>query len=89
MKLASNIDLAPIVAALRSLERAHATKYGDRIGFFMIDATQALGSLAKASEALAVLSLADMLTSEPVVIEGDDDAHTLYRLTDTPQSVMH
>lgn len=88
MNLSPNIDLAPIVAALRPLEQIHATLYGEKKGFFMIDATRALGGLAKASEAIAALILADMLDGDVVVIEGDD-AHTLYRLTDVPQSAMH
>lgn len=88
MKIAPNIDLGPIVAALRPLEKIHATLYGERKGFFMIDATRALGSLAKASEAIAALMLADMLSGDFVVIDGDD-AHTLYRLADAPQSTAH
>jgi hypothetical protein len=88
MNLSPNIDLAPIVAALRPLERLHVTLYGEKKGFFMTDATRALGGLAKASEAIAALMLADMLDGDAVVIEGDD-AHTLYRLTDAPQSAMH
>lgn len=88
MNLAPNIDLGPIVAALRPLEKIHVTLYGEYKGFFMIDATRALGGLSKASEAIAALMLADMLTGDFVVIEGDD-AHTLYRLTDTMKPAMH
>lgn len=88
MNIAPNIDLGPIVTALRPLEKVHVTLYGDYKGFFMSDATRALGSLAKASESIAALMLADMLEGEVVVIEGDDP-ETLYRLTDAPQSVTH
>lgn len=59
MNLAPNLDLGPIVAALKPLERPHATLHGAQIGFVMIDATRALGGLAKASEALIALGLTD------------------------------
>lgn len=62
--------------------------YGEYRGFFMIDATQALGGLAKASEAIAALMLAGMLEGEFVVIDGDDDPHTLYRLKAAPQALV-
>lgn len=88
MNLAPNIDLGPIVAALRPLEKVHVTMYGEYKGFFMIDATRALGGLAKASEAIAALMLADMLSVDFVVIDGDD-AHTLYRLAETKKPATH
>ncbi len=81
MKIDPNIDTAPLVAALKPLQKVHGTLYGDRVGFFMADAVRALGSLAKASEAVLALDLAGLLTSEPVIIEGDD-AHTLFRFTE-------
>jgi len=88
LNLAPNIDLSPIVTALRPLEKIHVTLYGEYKGFFMSDATRALGSLAKASEAIAALMLADMLSGDFVVIDGDD-AHTLYRLSDAVRPAMH
>jgi len=82
------MDLGPIVAALRPLETIHVTMYGEYKGFFMTDATRALGGLTKASEAIAALMLAEMLTGDFVVIDGDD-AHTLYRLADPKKPATH
>ena len=88
MNLAPCIDLGPIVEALRPVEKVHATLHGERKGFFMSDATRALGSLAKASEAAVALTLAGILDGEFVVIDGGE-AHTLYRLVESVKSALH
>lgn len=79
MKLQPNIDLGPIVDALRPFERTHLTEGGELRGFFMSDATLALGGLASTSEAIAALMLAELLTTSPVLLP-DGDPTTLYTL---------
>lgn len=90
MKLQPNIDLGPIVDALRPFERSHLTQGGERRGFFMSDATSALGGLASASEAITALMLAELLTSSPVLLTGGESS-TLYSLVEQQrsQSVAH
>lgn len=84
MRLPPNIDLGPIVAALRPLAATHETSSGSRTGFFASDVTRALGSMAKASEALVALSVAGLLDSQPVFLVGYSEPHTLYNLADAP-----
>lgn len=73
------MTLTDTVAVLRPLEARHATANGECVGFFMVEASRALGGLANASNVLAVLLAEGLVDSEPVVI--GDDVHTLYRLT--------
>lgn len=72
------MNLSETLAALRPLEAKHTTTRGECVGFFMIEATRALGSLAQASDALSVLMAEGLVESKPVVIA--DDVHTLYTL---------
>lgn len=74
------MKLSDILTALRPLEAKHMTTQGECAGFFMVEATRALGGLANASNAIAALMVEGMLDSKHVVIA--DDVHTLYRLTD-------
>lgn len=81
------MNLTEYLDALRPLAATHATANGDRVGFFMVEATRALGSLATASNVLAVLLAEGLVNSEPVVI--DDDVHTLYRLAGVAPPSVH
>ncbi len=74
------MNIQDLLAALRPLEATHMTSQGVCAGFFMIEATRALGGLAQASDALAVLMAEGLVDSEPVVIGGD--VHTLYVLAE-------
>lgn len=78
---------ADILAALRPLATKHATAHGERVGFFMADATRALGSLADASKVMVEMLLRKMVDGELVVIDGE--VHTMYRLTDTTPPSLH
>ena len=75
------LNLGETLAALRPLEATHMTTRGGCVGFFMVEATRALGGLAQASNAIAVLIVEGLVESRHVVIA--DDVHTLYRLTAT------
>ncbi len=79
--------LTDTLAALRACETQHDTAHGARVGFLMADATRALGGFSQASNALAVLLLDGLVTSEPTVI--GDDVHTIYRITDIALPTVH
>lgn len=73
------LNLSDTLAALRPLEAKHMTTRGECVGFFMVEASRALGGLAQASNAIAVLMVEGLVDSNHVVIA--DDVHTLYQLT--------
>jgi hypothetical protein len=74
------LNLSDTLAALRPLESTHMTTRGECVGFFMVEATRALGGLSQASNAIAVLMAEGLVDSKHVVI--GDDVHTLYLITD-------
>ena len=78
------------IAVLRSIQAHHETTSGIQIGFFMKDATVALGSFSQASNMLTMLMVDGLIGSEPVLMNGE--VHTIYRVADaTPPTspVMH
>lgn len=75
------------IELLKPLEAPHVTATGVRHGFFMADAVRAIGSLAKASNSLAVLLAEGLVESEPVHIL--DDVHTLYRVARASPPTVH
>lgn len=68
------------IAVLRAIQAYHSTSNGMQIGFLMTDATIALGSLVQASNTLTMLMMDGLITSEPVVVNGE--VHTIYRVAD-------
>lgn len=68
------------IAALRAVQAHHTTAQGVQVGFFMKDATAALGSFAQASSTLAMLMVDGLIASAPVVV--DDEVQTIYRVAD-------
>lgn len=79
------MNLTEAIAVLRPIQSHHSTANGVHVGFFMQEATAVLGSLAQASETLAMLMVQGLVESEPVVMNGE--VHTIYRLADaTPPS---
>ncbi len=68
------------IAALRAVEAHHNTAHGVQVGFFMEDATAALGSFAQASSTLAMLMVDGLIASAPAVV--DDEVQTIYRIAD-------
>ena len=68
------------IAALRAVEAHHHTAHGVQVGFFMKDATAALGSFAQASSTLAMLMVDGLIASAPAVV--DDEVQTIYRIAD-------
>lgn len=77
------------IAALRAVQAHHNTAHGVQVGFFMRDATTALGSFAHASNTLTVLMMDGLIESEPAVVNGE--VETIYRVADAtppmPRSV--
>ena len=69
------------IAALRAVQAHHNTAHGVQVGFFMKDATAALGSFAQASNTLAMLMVDGLIASAPAVVDGD--VQTIYRIADT------
>jgi len=68
------------IAALRAIQAHHNTAYGVQVGFFMKDATAALGSFAQASNTLAMLMADGLIASAPAVVDGE--LQTIYRVAD-------
>lgn len=83
----TQMNFKSALEVLRPLAVEKMTASGVRTGFFMADATRALGSLACASNALTVLLLHDLVSGHPVVI--GDDVHTLYCLTGVAAPDLH
>lgn len=69
------------VAALRTIQAHHNTAHGLQVGFFMKDATAALGSFAEASTTLAMLMVDGLIASAPAVVDGE--VQTIYRVADS------
>lgn len=69
------------VAALRAIQAHHNTAHGVQVGFFMQDATAALGSFAQASNTLAMLMVDGLIESAPAVVDGE--VQTIYRVADS------
>lgn len=80
-------NLADNLAALKPMEAPRTTDQGDRFGFFMEDATRALGGLKTASDTLVELMLEGVLESEPVFVGGN--LQTLYRIMVTGTPTLH
>lgn len=74
------MNLTEAIAALRPIQSHHSTEDGVHVGFFMGEATAALGSLAQASNTLAMLMVQGLVDSQPVVVNGE--GHTIYRVAD-------
>lgn len=68
------------IAALRAIQGHHTTSHGVQVGFFMKDATTALGSFAQASSTLTMLMMDGLIVSESAVMNGE--VHTIYRVAD-------
>lgn len=68
------------IAALRAVQAHHNTAHGVQVGFFMKDATAALGSFEQASSTLAMLMVDGLIASAPAVV--DDEVQTIYRIAD-------
>ena len=75
------------IGLLRTLAKTHSTAHGERVGFLLVDATQSLGGLAQASNALMALMAEGLVDSEPVVL--GEDVHTLYRVSDEAAPTLH
>ena len=90
MPVNQDLNFAQAIELLRPLQKPRATLYGPRVGFFMAEATQALGgSLATASNILLSLGAQELLAGEFVVLAKGEDAHTLYRLVDVQAPTVH
>lgn len=74
------MNASEAIAVLRGIQGHHETSNGVQVGFFMKDATTALGSLAQASSTLTMLMVDGLIESEPVVLNGE--VHTIYRVAD-------
>ncbi len=68
------------IAALRAIQAHHTTAHGVQVGFFMKDATTALGGLAQASNTLTMLMVDGLIESAPAVVDGE--VQTIYRVAD-------
>lgn len=68
------------IAALRAVQAHHNTAHGMQVGFFMKDATTALGGFAQASNVLTMLMLGGLIASGPAVVDGE--VQTIYRIAD-------
>jgi hypothetical protein len=73
------------IAALRAVQAHHNTAHGVQVGFFMKDATAALGSFAQASSTLAMLMVDGLIASAPAVV--DDSVQIIYRIADATPPV--
>lgn len=90
MPVKQDLNFAQAIELLRPLQKPHATLYGPRVGFWMADATEALGgSLAAASNIVLSLLTQVLLEGEFVVLAEGEDAHTLYRLVDVSAPTVH
>lgn len=74
------MNASEAVAVLRGIQAHHETSNGVQVGFFMKDATTALGSLAQASNTLTLLMMDGLIESESAVLNGE--VHTIYRVAD-------
>lgn len=74
------MNLTEAIAALRPTQSHHSTASGVHVGFFMQEATAVFGSLAEASNTLAMLMVQGLVKSEPVVMNGE--VQTIYRVAD-------
>jgi len=83
------VTFTEAVAVLRPLQRPHATLYGERIGFFMADATDALGGLSPASNMLMVMLAEGLVEGQLVILQEGEDAHTLYRVANAIPPTVH
>jgi len=75
-----DMNLTEAIAALRPIQSHHSSSSGVHVGFFMQEATAVLGSLAQASNTLAMLIVQGLIESEPVVMNGE--VQTIYRVAD-------
>ncbi|MGP1690973.1 MAG: hypothetical protein ACTS6O_00575 [Giesbergeria sp.] len=90
MPVKQDLNFAQAIELLRPLQKPRATLYGPRVGFFMGEATEALGgSLATASNILVSLLTQELLAGEFVVLAEGEDAYTLYRLVDVQAPTVH
>lgn len=73
------------IAALRAVQAHHNTAHGVQVGFFMKDATAALGGFAQASNLLTMLMVGGLIASAAAVVDGE--VQTIYLIADaTPQA---
>lgn len=79
------MNLTEAIAALRPIQSHHSTENGVHVGFFMAEATAALGGVAQASNALAMLMVQGLVESEPLLVNGE--VHTIYRVSDATPPV--
>lgn len=83
------MNFSESLVVLRPLHTTHDTLYGPRVGFFMSDATGALGGLVQASNALLVLVSEGLVECEFVFVGDDEDARTLYRVAELAPPTVH
>lgn len=74
------MNLTEAIAALRPIQSHHSTENGVHVGFFMAEATVALGGVAQASNALAMLMVQGLVEPEPLLVNGE--VYTIYRVAD-------
>lgn len=68
------------IAVLRAIQGHHTTAHGVQVGFFMKEASTALGGLAQASDTLTMLMVDGLIESAPAVVNGE--VQTIYRVAD-------
>jgi len=81
------MTLTEAIDALRPLHMPYDTSHGQRSGFLMADAARALGGVAQASNALALLMAVDLVVSAPKVCGGE--VHTVFSLAEDVAPTLH
>lgn len=81
------MTLTEAIDALRPLQMPYDTSHGERSGFLMADAARALGGLAQASNALALLMAVDLVISAPKICGSD--VQTVFSLADDITPTLH
>ena len=74
------MNASEAIAVLRAIQAHHTTTHEVQVGFFMKDATAALGGIAQASNVLTTLMMDGLIASAPAVVDGD--VQTIYRIAD-------
>ena len=69
------------IAVLRAVQAHHNTAHVEQVGFFMKDATAALGGFAQASNTLSMLMVDGLIASAPAVFDGE--VQTIFRVADS------
>lgn len=77
------------IQVLLPLQRPYATLYGERIGFFMADAINAIGGFSEASSMLLSLLADGLVVCEFVDLQDGESWSPLFRFANISLPTIH